>query len=115
MFGKGGIDPSQLEKMMKQMGLEMEELSGVQEVVIKLSDKELVISNPQVQITEAKGHKTYQVIGDAEERELEAEPEIDDDDIEMVMEKGGVDRETAEEALEETDGDIAEAIVNIEE
>ena len=115
MFGRGGLETSELQKMMKQMGLEMEELSDVEEVVIKLSDKELVIPNPQVQITKAKGQKTYQVIGDAEERELEEGPEISDDDVEMVMEQAGVDEETAEEALKETDGDIAQAIVNIEE
>ncbi|KXB07055.1 hypothetical protein AKJ52_01075 [candidate division MSBL1 archaeon SCGC-AAA382C18] len=116
MFGRGGFDPSQLQKMMEQMGIEVEELDDVKEVVIRKSDRELVIPNPQVQITEAKGQKTYQVIGEAEERETESEskPEISDDDIEMVVEQAGVDKDAAEKALKETDGDIAEAIVNLE-
>lgn len=114
MFGRGGIDPSKLQKMMKQMGMEMEELSDVREVVIKLSDKELVFENPEVQVTEVKGQKTYQIMGEPQEHELESEPEISDEDIEMVMDQAGVDREAATEALEETDGDIAKAIVNLE-
>jgi len=111
MFGRGGFDSGQLRKMMKQMGIEMKELSGVEEVVIKTADKELVFSNPEVQVTEAKGQKTYQVVGKPEERELG--PEIDDEDVEMVMEQADVDEKTARKALEETEGDIAQAIVEL--
>lgn len=113
MFGRGGFDPSKIRKMMKQMGVEMEELSDVQEVVIRLPDKELVIPDAQVQVTEMKGQRTYQVMGEAQERELG--PGISDEDIEMVMDQTDVDRETAAEALETTEGDIAQAIVNLEE
>lgn len=112
MFGRGGIDPKKIQKMMKQMGVKTEELEGVQRVVIELSDRELVIPDAQVQVTKMKGQKTYQVMGEAEEQELETE--IDEEDIEMVKEQAGVDEKTAKEALEETDGDIAQAIVNLE-
>lgn len=112
MFGRGGFDSDQLQKMMKQMGIEMNELSGVEEVVIKTSDKELVFTNPEVQVTEAQGQKTYQIIGEPQESELG--PEISDDDVEMVMEQANVDEEKAREALEETEGDIAQAIVKLE-
>ncbi len=117
MFGRGGMDPNQLEKMMKQMGIDIEEMSGVEEVVIKKKNKELVITNPEVQVTKAKGQKTYQVVGEAEEKEKESksEPEISEDDIEMVMDQAGAGREEAEKTLKETDGDIAEAILNLEE
>ncbi len=116
MFDRGGgFDPKQLEKMMKNMGIEMEELSGVEEVVIKFSDKELVFSNAQVQLTEAQGQKTYQIIGEPDEREKGSEPEISDEDIEMVMDQTNVDKDSAREALEKTDGDIAQAIVDLEE
>ncbi|KXB07534.1 hypothetical protein AKJ51_01200 [candidate division MSBL1 archaeon SCGC-AAA382A20] len=112
MFGRGGFDSKQLKKMMKQMGIEMEELSGVEEAVIKLSDKELVFKNPQVQVTEAQGQKTYQVIGEAQEEELGLE--ISEEDVEMVMEQADVDEETARKALEETEGNIAKSVVNLE-
>lgn len=113
VFGRGGMNPKQLQKMMKQMGIEVEELSDVEEVIIRLTDKELIIPSPQVQITKAKGQKTYQVIGKAQERELE--PEISDEDVEMVMEQADVDKESARQALKNTDGDIAQAIIDLEE
>ncbi len=113
MFGRGGFDSGQMRKMMKQMGIEMNELSDVEEVIIKQSDKELIFPNAQVQVIEAEGQKTYQIIGKAEERETEAE--LEEEDIEMVMEEANVDKETATEALEDTDGDIAQAIVNLKE
>ncbi|KXB06008.1 hypothetical protein AKJ53_01555 [candidate division MSBL1 archaeon SCGC-AAA382F02] len=113
MFGRGGFDPKKVQKMMKQMGVETEELSDVQEVIIKLSDKELVIPDAQVQVTEMKGQKTYQVMGEAEERESGLE--ISEEDIEMVIDQTEVDKETAREALENTEGDIAQAILNLKE
>ncbi|KXA89922.1 hypothetical protein AKJ57_04725 [candidate division MSBL1 archaeon SCGC-AAA259A05] len=113
MFGRGGLDPKKIQKMMKQMGMEMEELSNVQEVVIRLPDKELVFPDAEVQVTKMKGQKTYQILGEAQERELG--PKISDEDIKMVMEQVDVDRESATEALENTDGDIAQAIVDLQE
>lgn len=112
MFGRGGLDPEKIQKMMKQMGMKMEELSDVQEVVIKLPDKELFFPDAEVQVTKIKGQKTYQILGEAQERELETK--INDEDVEMVMEQANVDKEKATSALKETDGDIAQAIVNLQ-
>lgn len=113
MFGRGNLDPSKIKKMMKQMGVEMEELDDVQEVVIKLPDRDLVFSSPQVQVTEASGQKTYQIIGEPEEEE--AEPEVKDEDVDMVMEKANVGEEEAIEALKKSDGNIAQAVVELTE
>ena len=47
MFPGGKISPKQLkqmEKKMKQMGMNMKELEGVEQVVITLKDKEIVIT-----------------------------------------------------------------------
>lgn len=115
MFGKGNFDPKQLEQMMKKMGVEMDELSDVEEVVIKKSDENLVFENPQVQLTEAQGQKTYQIIGEPNEEEKDTEIEISDEDIQMVTDQTDATEEEAEEALEETEGDIAKAIVNLED
>jgi len=115
MFGKGNFDPKQLEKMMKKMGVEMDELSDVEEVVIKKSDENLVFENPQVQLTEAQGQKTYQIIGEPNEEEKETEIDISDEDIQMVVDQTDATDDEAEEALEETEGDIAKAIVNLED
>ncbi|ADP78065.1 Nascent polypeptide associated complex NAC [Methanothermus fervidus DSM 2088] len=109
-----GMDPRQLrrmQKVMKQMGMKMEELKGVNEVIIKMNDKELVIKNPSVTLMDLMGQKTYQVTGKVEERKVEEK--IPEEDIKLVMEQTGVSRDEAEKALKESNGDIAEAIMRL--
>lgn len=97
-----------MKKMMKQMGVDMEEIEGVEEVVIKTGTKEIVIDNADVNAIEAQGQKTYQVVGDSTERSR-----IDEDDVELVAEQADVDEETARDALQKTDGDLAAAIESL--
>ena len=110
MFPKH-IDKRQMERAMRQMGVKMQELENVQEVVIKLPDREIVIPGAQVTLTEMAGQKSYQVVGREMERKLT--PEISEEDVKLVMEQAGVTREAATQALKETGGDIAEAILNV--
>lgn len=107
------IDRRQMERAMRQMGIKAQELEGVQEVVIKLADKEIVIPNAQVTLTEMIGQRSYQVSGREIERKLGFEPS--EDDIKLVMEQAGVERQAATEALRGTGGDIAEAILKLKE
>jgi len=107
-----GMNPRQMKKLMRQMGIKMEELEGVSEVIIRLENREIVIKEPAVTIITAHGEKSYQIIGEEEIREMLRIPE---EDIQLVMEQAGVDRETARKALEETKGDIAEAIIKLTE
>jgi len=108
-----GMNPRQMKKLMKQFGIKMEELEGVKEVVLKLEGREIVLKDPVVTVMVVQGEKTYQIIPGSEEvREV---VEIPEEDIELVMEQAGVDRETALKALKETKGDIAEAILKLTE
>lgn len=110
MFPKR-IDRKQMERAMRQMGVKMEELEGVREVVIKLDDREIVLPNAQVVRTEMTGQRSYQVSGQEFERKPELEPA--EDDIKLVMEQTGAGREEATQTLKETSGDIAEAILKL--
>ncbi len=108
-----GMNPRQMKRIMRQMGIKMEELDGVEEVMIKLKGKEVILKNPSVAVMVIKGEKTYQIIPETEEvREV---LEIPDEDVKLVMEQAGVDRETALNALKEAKGDIAEAILKLTE
>ncbi len=111
----GGFDSKRMQKMMNQMGIDMDEIDGVEEVVIRTSDEELVISAPEVTKMDAKGQTTFQVVGQAESREVEggAAGGVDEGDVELVSERAGVDEDTAREALEEAGGDLAEAISDL--
>ena len=105
MLGK--INPKQLDKMMKQMGMKTENIDA-REVIIKTKDKEIIIENPVVQKVNVMGQDSIQIQGNIIERELK---EYNEDDIKLVMEQADIDREKAEELLNKTNGDIAEAIL----
>lgn len=103
-----GMDPKQMQKLMKQMGIKSEELEAVK-VTIELKDGgRLVIFEPNVVQIEMEGEKTYQIGGKVHE-----EKDAGEDDIRMVMESSGCSREEAQAALRETGGDIAEAIIHL--
>ena len=105
------INPKQMEKAMRQMGIKSEDIDA-SEVIIRLnSGNELVISNPSVQKVIMGGNASFQVSGEAVERSAEAE--IPEDDIAIVAEKAGVSHEKAKSALEDANGDIAEAIMSL--
>jgi nascent polypeptide-associated complex subunit alpha len=105
------LDRRQMERAMRRLGVKTKELEGVREVVIRLEDRELVLPDAQVILTEMGGQRSYQVIGREIERRLEPEP--GEDDVKLVMEQAGVERGPAVKALKETGGDIAEAILKL--
>ncbi len=102
-----------MERQMKKMGMKMEDLDGVREVIIRFDEKELIIDNPSVSLMNVMGQETYQIDGKAREVELEYEIEIPEEDIEMVANSAGVSKDDAKAALEECKGDLAEAIMKL--
>ena len=101
----------EMRRMMDKMGLDMNELSNVQEVIIKTDKKEIIISKPSVTEMKAKDSSIFTVTADSyEERELEV-PIFSEEDIQLVSQQAGVDEEKAKGALEEAEGDLARAIL----
>jgi len=99
-------------KAMKRMGIQQTELDA-KEVIIRLEDKELVFTKPQVAKVNMMGQETFQVIGTPEERSISTEPEISEEDIQTVIDQTGVDKEKALEAIKKHKGDIAAAILEL--
>jgi len=130
-MGFRGMSPKQMARMMKKMGIEQKDLEGVKEVIIRFADKEWVISNPQVTTVKQAGAETYQLSGSKTERALSGttkasssdtekieeapvpEIEIPMEDAALVAGQTGVDIETAKQALRETEGDLAAAILKL--
>lgn len=101
----------QMRRMMDKMGLDMEEIPNVQEVIIKTDKKEIIIAKPSVTEMKAKDNSIFQVVADSyEEKELEV-PIFSDQDIELVCQQAGVEKEQAINALNEAEGDLARAIL----
>ena len=106
--GMGGMDPRKMKMMMKQLGIKSEEIDA-KRVIFELENGRLVIENPQVSAIEMQGQKTYTVSGEARQEE----GGIPGEDVKMVAEQASVSEEEARKALEESEGDIAEAIVKL--
>jgi len=128
-MGFRGMSPKQMARMMKKMGIEQNDLKGVKEVIIRFDDKEWLISNPQVAMIKQAGSESYQVSGTKIERPLTIgvsetgderlsveepkEIEIPVEDAALVAGQTGVSIEEAIDALKETEGDLAAAILKL--
>ena len=111
MGGRGGMSPQKMKGMMKQLGIEMLEIENAQQVIIKTTDGDIIIENPSVSIMRAQGVDTYQINGDATKAPKELV--IPAEDVRLVCEQTGVSEEAAKKALEEKNGDLAEAILSL--
>ncbi len=109
-FGKG-INPRKMASMMKQMGIDINEVENVEEVIIRTPEKDIIFKDAEVSIMDARGMKTYQVVGTPQEVPREAK--IPEDDIKLVMEQTKSNEADAKKALIETKGDIAAAIMKL--
>lgn len=103
------INPKQLEKMAKQMGMQMDSIEA-EKVIIVTKEKNIVIEGPQVAKVKMMGQETYQISGG--EISEEAKEKFSRDDVKMIMAQTGAVEEVAISALENTQ-DIAEAILKI--
>ena len=94
----------EMRRMLDKMGLNMQELGNIEEVVI---------IKPQVIEMKGKDSTIFQIIaGDIEEKEKEV-PTFKEEDIILVMQQASSSREKAIMALTDTKGDIAQAILNL--
>ncbi len=100
-----------MRRMLDRMGLDMKELPNVQEVIIKTDKKEIIIQKPAVTEMKSKDNSIFQVIATSyEEKELET-PIFSEEDIMLVSQQANVSAEVAANALKETGGDLARAIL----
>jgi nascent polypeptide-associated complex subunit alpha len=113
--------------MMKQMGMNMDELGDIKRVILQGDNKEVVIEGPQVTSINVQGTKMYQVAGGREtERKIQAAGAVEaapveeeplvlpEEDILLVAQQANVSIEKARAALENSDGDLAQAIIKLQ-
>ncbi len=98
------MNKKMLEQAMKQLNVKQEEIDA-DEVIIKGSQN-LIIKDPKVVKMEIMGQETLQITGKIEEL-------ISEDDIKTVMEQANTSREKAIKALNESNGDLASAILSL--
>ncbi len=116
------VNPRQARRMMEKMGMKMNAVADAKEVIIRRENTELVIESPQVTVMQFQGQEIYQVMGSSSfERpitgikalEKEKQVEVSDEDVQLVASQAGVSYEKAKQALQQTNGDLAQAILNL--
>jgi nascent polypeptide-associated complex subunit alpha len=110
------MNPRDAKRMMQRMGMNMEGVEDVQEVIIRTPSKEIVIEAPEVAIVNMQGQKIFQVAGGkiterAPERKTATAPTISEEDAQLVAGQTGKSIEQARNALIESEGDLAKAIL----
>lgn len=106
------MNPREAKRMMQRMGLNMDAMPNVEQVIIKTSGKEIVIDEPEVAILEMQGQKIFQVTGGKiSEKAAEHKLTIPEEDVRLVADQTGKSLEEARKALEECGGELAKAIL----
>jgi nascent polypeptide-associated complex subunit alpha len=112
------INPREQRRMMQRMGMNMDAVPDVEEVIIKTSRKEITIEQPEVSILEMQGQKIFQVMGGkiTEKAPDRTSPSasrvtVSEEDVKLVADQTGKSVKEARKALEECDGDLAKAIL----
>jgi nascent polypeptide-associated complex subunit alpha len=103
-----GINPKQMQAMMKQMGINQTEIPSSRVIIEKEDGGKIVINNPSVLKVKMQGQESFQISGDISENE----EKFSEEDVKVVMEKTNCSREEALNTLEKT-GDLAEAILEL--
>ncbi len=104
--GRGNVDPRRLKGMMDQLGIRVEEIEGVEKVMIVCKDEKYVFDEPTVTAMKAQGQKTFQISGN-----YKILGRIRKEDIELVSQQANVSEEDAKKALKKCDNNPAEAIM----
>ena len=106
------VSPREAKRMMQRMGMSMGEVPDVQEVILRTATKEIIIESPEVAVLDMRGQKIFQVTGERiTEKKIERKVAIPEEDVKLVVDQTGKSVEEARRALEETDGDLAKAIL----
>ena len=116
---KGAPQGRDAKRMMQKMGMKIDEIDGVTEVLIRTATREIIIKEPVVTSVVVQGQRMYQVTGgSAHERTPSAEaaqPEVPEGDVNLVATQTGKTVDEAKAALKESGGDLAEAILRLKQ
>jgi nascent polypeptide-associated complex subunit alpha len=107
------MDNRQARRMMERMGLNMNEIKDVKEVIILTQEKEIHLERASVYEIKAKDTRVFQVTAETVTEKAVAIPKFTEEDVSLVITSANVSRERAVSALNEANGDIALAILRL--
>jgi nascent polypeptide-associated complex subunit alpha len=111
------VNPREAKRMMQRMGMSMDGVEDVREVIIRTPTKDIVIEQPEVAILNMQGQRIYQVVGGTVTEKAPGlavgAPKfvVSEEDARLVADQTGKPLEEAKKALTECEGDLAKAIL----
>lgn len=108
------ISRREQERLLKRLGINLEEVDGVKEVRLIMEAKTVIIRNPTVFKIKNPEQSVYQIAGEELEEESKGEKkeyEPSEEDILLVAQQTGKSMEEAKSALKVANGDLAQAIM----
>jgi nascent polypeptide-associated complex subunit alpha len=105
--------------MMQKMGMKVDEVANVSQVIIKTGSKDIVILAPNVTLVTIQGQAMYQIAGgevsETAPQVAAAAPQalqiVQEGDVQLVAQQTGKSVEEARKALVDAGGDLAKAII----
>lgn len=104
-------------RMMQKMGMKVDEVANVSQVIIKTDSKDILIEAPSVTLVTVQGQAMYQIAGGrvSETAPQPATQTVQEEDVQLVAQQTGKSVEEARKALLEAGGDLAKAIILLKE
>ena len=109
MMRRGKVNPREANRMMQRMGMQVQQLDDVTKVIMESPTRRIVIDNPEVATVTVQGQTIYQVGGGTMREERVGGGS--DEDAKLVASQAGVSIEQATNALRQSNGDLAQAII----
>lgn len=104
------VSPREANRMMQKMGMQVQQLDDVTRVIMETPSKRIIIEGPEVATVTVQGQTVYQV-GGGSVREESATSQTAAGDAQLVASQAGVTLQQASDALKQSGGDLAQAII----
>ncbi|MCR6623387.1 MAG: NagC family transcriptional regulator [Candidatus Verstraetearchaeota archaeon] len=112
------MSPRDMRRIMQKMGMEINEVEDVEEVVIVRKGEILKMPSPKVSIIKMGDQTIVQVTGEQiitenKEQKTEQQEDVSEEDVQLVAMQAKVSLDEARKALKQTGGDLAKAILTL--
>jgi len=106
--------------MLKKYGIDVRELPEIRKVTMSAGGYDIVVKDPQVAVLNVGQQTIIQIVCSGLEKvekepETKAFPQVSEDDIQFIMDQTGATRDEVIKTLSEEGGDIARAIMRLQE
>jgi|GEM_PF-783763 nascent polypeptide-associated complex subunit alpha len=113
-----GIKPGDIKRLKKQLGIDINEIQGVEKIIFEFKDRKLIITKMQIFEIKAGQQKIYQIVPESVQEIKEESSgietvEIKEEDVKFIIQQTGKSEEEVIRILKEEKGDVAKTILRL--